>query len=106
MEITPLCYSEHMSIALTPPQRMIVEFARSRLESVEFDASNLDDHAMITQLAVVMEIAKSKGMDGGLHQALSELGDKFFDLGVLAGKRWRLRTGWGSRKQLNRGKNS
>jgi hypothetical protein len=75
-----------MNIALTAPQRILVEFARSRIESLEFDTSNLDDQAMIIHLAVVMEIVESKDMDGGLHQALSELRDKFFDLGALAGE--------------------
>jgi hypothetical protein len=75
-----------MSIALTAPQRILVEFARSRIGSLEFDTSNFDDQAMIIHLAVVMEIIKSRGMGGGLYQALFELGDKFFDLGALAGE--------------------
>jgi len=92
-----------MSIVLTLPQRILVEFAQNRLESLEIDTSDLDDHAMIVHLAVVMEIVESKDMGGGLHQALSELGDKFFDLGALAGEMMEAAEGRGIRKQLNRG---
>ncbi|MDA9982400.1 hypothetical protein N9H39_06615 [Gammaproteobacteria bacterium] len=75
-----------MNIVLTVPQRILVEFARSRLDSLQVDIMDLDDQAMMTRLVRVMEIIDSKGMEGGLHQALAEYSDRFMDLGAQAGE--------------------
>ena len=73
-------------VVLSDQRKLILEFARSRLESLQIDTSNLDDHAMITRLALVLEIIECKELDGGLHQAPAEYSDRFMDLGALAGE--------------------
>jgi hypothetical protein len=75
-----------MAVALPDQHKLIVEIARSRLESLQVDTSDLDDQAMLVRLAVIMDIIESKGLDGGLHQALAEYSDRFMDLGALAGE--------------------
>ena len=63
---------------------VLVEFARTRLASLHVETSHLDDLTMMSHVAVLMEIVNSKGMDGGLHQALAEYSDRFLDLRALA----------------------
>jgi hypothetical protein len=66
--------------------KVLVVFARTSLETLQVDTSDLDDLTMMTHLVVIMEIVNSKGMDGGLNQALTEYSDRFLDLRALAGE--------------------
>ena len=73
-------------VVLSDQHKLIVEFARSRLESLQVDTSELDDQAMLIRLVVIMDIIESKVIKGGLHQAPGEYSDRFMDLGALTGE--------------------
>ena len=71
---------------LSDQHKLIVKFARSRLESLQVDTSKLDDQEMMMRLAMVMEIMDSREMEDGLNQALAEYSGRFLDLGALTGE--------------------
>lgn len=65
---------------------VLFDYARTRLASLHVDTSHLDYLTMMTHVTALLEIMHSKGIDGGLHQALAEYSDKFLDLAALTGE--------------------